>query len=330
MIKDLIKTYAGATLTGADIHVDTPLSNLAVAAFDLGDESFIADQIFPAIPVGKESDKYYVIEKDAFLRIPSTLRARRTAAKRVEFTVSSNSYFANNYALAAENALEDLINQDMALQIRQNSVKLVVTNLRRDQENRVAGLITSITNIGSGVQLTGTNKWSNNNSDPIADVTTAHAFIRSRTGGLSANTGVIDEDTLAIVRRHPLLLDMYKYTSGGEVTDEQLRAVFKVGRLLVGKGMKENMPEGSTTSSITNLWGNNLLLIHTGKATGLQTQTLGLRFQWRNPIFPANFAVATSIENKAGQKKVEILEAGYFQDEKIVAGDLAYCIQNTL
>jgi hypothetical protein len=32
--------------------------------------------------------------------------------------------------------------------------------------------------------------------------------------GLVANTAVMDWDTLQVLRRHPVLLDMYKYTSG--------------------------------------------------------------------------------------------------------------------
>lgn len=317
------------TASGKDIHFDVPLSNLAVSAFDDGSESGIAELLMPMVPVGNQSDKYYIIEKGAFLRIPNTLRAPRTAARRVEFNVSSDSYYAHNYALAGENAMEDLANADLAVQLRQNTTRLVVGNLKKDQERRIANLVTSISNVGSGVQLTGVNKWNDSSSDPIADITTGHAFIRQKTG-LKANVAVIDEDTHTIVRRHPLLLDMYKYTSGGELNDQQLREVFKVQRILVGEGIVENALEGASASSVTNIWGNNVVLAHVGPNTGLQSQTFGLRFQWRNPIFPANMGVSTAVENQAGQKKVEVLEAGYFQDEKVVASELAYVIQNTL
>lgn len=317
------------TASGKDIHFDVPLSNLAVSAFDAGEDTMIADQLLPSISVGKQSDKYYIVEKGAFLRIPNTLRAPRTAARRVEFEVSSDSFYAHNYALAAENAMEDMSNADIAVQLRQNSTRLVTTNLKKDQEVRVANLVTSISNVGSGVQLAGVNKWNDSGSDPIADITTGHAFVRQATG-LRPNVAVIDEDTLMIVRRHPLLLDMYKYTSGGELNDDQIRQVFKVNKMLVGSGIKENQIEGAAASSVTNIWGNNVLLAHVGPSTGLQSQTFGLRFNWRPPIFPANFGVTTAVENQAGQRKVEIVEAGYYQDEKVVASELAYVIQNTL
>ncbi len=317
------------TITGADAHVDVPLSNLAVEAFSAGDDEFIGDQVFPMVDVGKQSDKYYIIEKAAFLRDEDALRAEKTKARRIEFTVNSDRYFADNYALASENPLEVLSNADVAIRLRENSTKLVVGRLRRAQEIRVANAVTSATNLGSGVALTGTAKWTDFiNSDPIGDVTTGHATIKQVTG-LVANTMIMDWDTMMVVRRHPDLLDMFKYTSGGMLNQDQLGSVFGVSRMLIGQGVKENALEGAT-SSITNIWGNNVILAHIEPGTGLQTRTLGLRFQWRPAGFPGPMQVERQVEKGAGSRKVEIIEAGHFQDEKIVASELGYAITGTL
>lgn len=318
------------TPVGADAHHDVPLSNLAVAAFAAADDNLVAEGLFPAVPVGKQSNQYYVISRNEFWRLPQTglQRAPRTEPRRVQFTVSSEAYYAHNYALAAENALEDMENQDIAIQLRQNSTKLVTGLLRLDQEVRIADLVTSISNVGSGVQLTGADKWGDASSDPIGAVNTGHAFMRSQTG-LVANTAVIDWDTMQVVRRHPAMIDLFKHTTAGELTMAQIADVFKVDRILVGMALRENAVEGGT-SSVTNVWGNNVVLAHVGPSTGLQSMTLGLRLQWRNPIFPADFGVATNREDRAGQRKVEVLEAGHYQDEKIVAADLAYVIADTI
>lgn len=318
-----------ATPSGADAHLDVPLSNLAISAFNDGSEGYVADQLFPAIPVGKQSDKYYILTPGSFLRTGDDLRAPKTKARRIEFDVSSDSYFADNRALANENALEDLANADQALMLRENSVRLVTGQLRRNQEIRIANTVTSISNIGSGVALTGGNKWSDAlNSNPIADVTTAHAFIRNTTG-LRANTLVMDTDTIQVLRTHPRLLDMYKYTSGGQVTNEQLAAVFRVSRILEASGIKENALEGGT-SSLTNIWPNVAVLAHVGPATGMQSAVPGLRFRWRPEGIDTDFQVIRGVEAGAGSRKVEIVEANYYQAEKIVARNLAYAITGTL
>lgn len=321
------RVYAAASPSGRDIHVDAPLTNLAIRAFD-GGAFNIAPIICPPVPVGKQSDKYFVIDPDSWLRLPDTRRSPKAAPAQFDWKVSSDSYFSDNYALRGDNAFEDLANEDASISLRETTTQVIVDALMRDYENRVATTITSVTNVGSGVVLSGVNKWSDFvGSDPIADVTTGHAFIRQKTG-LVANTMVIDQDTYNVVRRHPLLLDMFKYTSGGLVNDEQLRSVFGVDQILIGKGVKNNALEGAT-ASMTNIWGNNVVLARVVPAVTKQTATFMLGFRWQPANIPGPFQVLRYNDADPG-KKIEWVEAGYYQDEKIVAKNLAYAITTTL
>lgn len=327
----LLASYAegvlGLGLTTRDVHIDVPLSNLAVEAFSVGE--FIGPQLFPVVDVRKQSDKYYTITKDSWLRTPSTaLRSPKQAPQRVEFDVSSDSYFADNFALASDNAHEVIANADDPIQLRARTTRFLVDMLMRDQEKRIANQCTSISNVGSGVVLSGANKWSNYlSSDPVADVTTGHAFIRSNTG-LLANTMLMDFDTYQTVRRHPVMLDMYKYTQGGLVNDAELKSVFKVDRLLVSNAIHNTAVENAT-AVLANIWGNNCLLMHIEPQTGMRTATFGLAFRWLNPELPTPWAVRVYNDPDPG-KRVEVIEAGYYQDEKIVARQLAYAITTTL
>ena len=180
-------------------------------------------------------------------------------------------------------------------------------------EVRIANLVTSISNVGSGVALTGVNKFSDYvNSDPISAINTGHAFIENNTG-LTANTMLLDKDTLRILRRHPVILDLFKYTAGGVVNDQQLKEVFDVETILVGRGVKNNAR--GATASITNIWGNNLLLARVVPGVSLQTQTFGLSFGGGRRASPLTCR-CTARSRAAGQRKVEIVEAGYYQTEK--------------
>jgi hypothetical protein len=328
------RSFVGATPVEGDGHVDTPLSNLAVAAFGQPTEGLIGDQVFPAVPVDKQSDRYYVIDKGNFRRRPDTvLRGPGTRARTINFKVGSDSYFADNYALGAETPIEWLHNADAAIRYRQNNTRLVVGALKREQEIRIANILTSATNLGSGVVLAGATRWSQlATSDPLADINTGHAFMLRQTG-LTPNTAIIDWDTLMVLRRHPQLLDLHKYTSGGEINDSQIAAALKVPRILVGKCFVQNEEEsaGTETISVTNVWGNNCILAYVDQSGGgLELATLGLRFQWNPPIFPANLGVMVAQDVGAGKKNVEIVEAGHYQDEKLVAADLGYIISTTL
>lgn len=317
-----------AQLTTRDVHIDVPLSNVAVEAFK--DGTFVGPSLFPVVAVGKQSDGYYVINKADWLRNPqTTLRAPKSAPRRVEFTVSTDTYFAHNYALAGENAFEALANADNAIQLRQRTTRKVVGDLMRDMEVRIAGLVTSITNIGSGVLLTGANKWSQyGSSDPISDIDSGHAFIHDTTG-YRANTLLLDYNTHRIVRRHPVLLDMYKYTQGGFLKLSELQEVFSVERILIGDAIFNAGKEG-VVASMQNVWGNSALLTYVDAAApSLQTATFGIGFRWTNPELPAPMTARVYDDPDPG-KKLELIEVGYYQAEKVVARDLAYLVGNTL
>lgn len=316
--------------TGSQLHIDVPLSNISIAAFNENADVQIASALLPIVPVDAQSDKYYTLTADDFLRIPDTKRSPKTMARLVNFSVSSDAYRCENFALASDYPLEDLSNADRILRLQRNASRLVTSGLGRDYVQRVANLVTSISNVGSGVALTGGSKWSDYvNSDPISDVTTAHAFIKNGTNFI-ANTALIDYDTLAIVRRHPVILDMYKYTSGGQATVAQLQEVFGVQRLLVGNGIARRNLEGGTAST-TNIWGNSFVLAYVDpNPVAPETATAGLSFRWTPTDFPAPMVAYINREQGAGSKWREIVEAQYFQTEKMVAPGLMYTITGAL
>ena len=323
-----VQNALASPLTTRDVHVDVPLSNIAVEAFR--DGTFVGPALFPVVPVGKQSDGYYTITKADWMRNPtSTLRAPKTPPRRVEFTVSTDTYYANNYALAGENAFEVLANADNPIVLRQRTTRKVVGDLMRDMEVRIANKVTSVSNVGSGVILAGANRWSDYaSSDPISDVDSGHAFIHNTTG-LRPNTLLMDYNTHRIVRRHPVLLDMYKYTQGGFVTDQELAVCFSVERILIGDAIRNTAAEGAA-ATMANVWGNNALLCYVDPtAPSLQTATFGLGFRWESPELPASMVARVYNDPDPG-KKVELTEVGYYQDEKIVARDLAYLIATTL
>lgn len=318
---------------GRNGHADRPLGNKAMMAFNATDAGFIGN-LFPAIPVSKQSDYYGIIDKASFLRREElgAKRAPGTAARRKLFTVSSDQFFCDGYAIAGEIPVEYGRNADDWIRLRENQTLALTHDLRLQQESRIAKLVTSISNVGSGVALTGTNKWSDGNSDPLGTVNTAHAFIRSQTG-LIANTMILDWNTEKILRQHPMIIDRFKYTTGnGQATRTQLAEFFDVSNIYVANAV-ENTGAETTGGDVTmgDVWGNTCILAHMGVAQGPMTQTPVHRFQWtNNGVYPGNFGVLRSMEDNAGDKHVEVLEVGHYQDEKIVARDLMYTITGTL
>jgi hypothetical protein len=311
--------------SGRQVHIDSPMSNLLVASFEtMGD--FVAQSLFPVVSVGKQSDKYYTLSKEAWLKQPNSRRSPRTAANRIEFDISSDAYFADNYALAGEIPVEDMANADTALALRKSTTAMIARNLLADLEIRTAAAVAS--NVSTIQRLTGANAWDAVNSADIqSQVQDAHISIFNNTG-LRANVLVLDYQSYLYAKRNKALIGLYQYTSSkpSMINDAQLAEAFSVDRVLVARSQKNNAAYGAT-ASITSIWGPTAILARVeAGAPSMMTATYGLSFRWTAPDLGAPMAVTSKLENDAGSRHIEILEGGYHQDEKVIASALGFMI----
>jgi hypothetical protein len=314
--------------TGRQIHVDTPLSNLLVAAFEAQGD-FVGMQLFPVVPVGKQSDKYYTLKKESWLTIQNTRRSPKTRANRIEFDVSSDSYFADNYAIGADIALEDLANADTGINLRSSNTSLIARMLMADAEVRIAATATlSGNHAGQLLCASGPTAWDSvNSADIVGQFTDAHLSI-FRATGLRANVAMMDYQSYVYAKNNSRLFSRFQYRATGPalVSDAQLMEALSVDRLLVARSQK-NVANANQTGSITSIWGPTAILARVEGGASMQAATWGLSFRWTDPQLGAPMAITTAVEDGAGSRKIEVLEGGYFQDEKIVAKELSYYIK---
>jgi len=311
--------------TGRQVHIDTPLSNMLSAAFETQGD-FVASNLFPVVSVGKRSDKYYVLQKEAWLRQPHTARAPRTKSNRIEFDISSDSYYAQNYALTAEIPAEDLANADTALNIRQSHTALVTRGLLADLEIRVQNR--AISNVSTVQRLTGADAWDAVNSADIrTQVGDAKLSIFNQTG-LVPNSLVLDFQSYEYARRNTRLYSLFQYgpaAADGFLSNAQMMAIFDVQNLWIARSQKNNANENQT-GSYTSIWGPTALLARVEPALTLMTATYGVSMRWTSPELGVPMAVQTSMEDGAGSRHIELLEGMYYQDEKVVASALGFYI----
>ena len=317
------RTYASAD---RDWHIDAALTEISIQ-YTLDPSKFIAPQVLPAVSVGKQSDKYFIWDKAFWFRIPQTQRAKGTAPKFVEFGVSSAGYFAENYMLGGRIPYEDLTNADQALALEDSIARGVTQLLMLDQENRVATLLTTAANAGSGTALTGTARWDDyGNSAPISDVTTGKAWMRLATGQ-TPNTLVVGAQVHDALLQHPDMIDRIKYVARADqaVIAAAIADIFGVQKYLVGEAVYNSAAEG-LAASMAYVWGKNATLLYVPPTPGLLVPSAGYSFRWKPEGF-TDFVVETKENDdiKAREKRV-----GYFQDEVITASDLLYIISTVV
>jgi hypothetical protein len=318
--------YAAAD---TDWHIDAALSEMSIQ-FNMDPGMYIGPSILPVVNVDKQSDRYLIWDKDYWFRIPQTRRAPATRANRVETSVSSAAYYAHNYSLEEPIPFEDLTNADAALAIEEGTARHVMQLLMLDQENRIATLLTTAANVGSGNALTGTAQWSDRaNSDPVSDVTTGRLWILKETGQ-KPNTLVNGQEVHDALLLHPDVIDRVKYTqrATNATLEAALSDIFGVARYLVGSAPKQNAAEGLPTSasSMTFIWGKNCSLFYAATAPGRNIPSGVYAFRWRPAGF-TDFIVETKDDDDI---KARVKRVNYFQDERITAQQLTYLLSTVV
>lgn len=317
--------------TGRDLHIDGPLSNILVNYRPSG---FIADRIFPVVPVGKQSDLFFQYSQADLWRIPDTTRSPLTAAKKVNFNVSSQTYFAKNYALATGISVEDSTNADDVLALRENKGKFIADILMLDYENRVAALCINTSNVNTMCVPTSVSggsqgQWATSTADPILDIDNAIQRVRDSSGYLPNNI-VFGWYAWQKFRRHVNVRAQLfpsaggTVPSGGVVQPSMVSGLFDIPNVMVAGVMRNTAAEG-LSQTLADIWGSHVALYYSPGRPSKETPAWGYSFRWNVPGAPG-----FQVEDLGYDKvlKGNILEVGYYQDEKIVSNLLATVIMS--
>ncbi len=318
----------GTPSTGRDLHVDVPLSNVVVGRRP---EGFIADELLPITPVSKQSDIFYKYNHGHFRRREANLthRAPGTEAKKVHFTVTSDTYFAPNYALATDWPVEDEVNADEVLAWAETSAINLTDRLLVDYEVRIADLAVTSANVHTVTTIN--TAWSNTTgSRPLDDMASEVENFR-QVSGMRPNIAIVPEQVMTVLRRNDQLRDILFGDRGGLVNETQLAQLIGVDRVLVPAAQVNTFGETETENnsfSLSDAWGPHFWLAKINLLQGRFTDTWMNAFRWTSPLLGVPFAVQRHPFD-AKKKKFDI-EVGYYQDEKIVSTDLAVRVQSVI
>src|SRR5882672_3813787 len=120
--------------TVADVHVAAALTNIAVAY--LQDESaYVADKVFPLVPVQHQTDVYFVWSKADFFRDEAQQRADAAESAGTGVNLKTQTYSAKIWALHQDIGPQLRANADPAVDIDVVSTRQLMQKLmiRRDR-----------------------------------------------------------------------------------------------------------------------------------------------------------------------------------------------------
>lgn len=307
--------------TGRNLHVDVPLSNVLINRRPTG---FIADQFIPQTPVNKQSDHFYRFRHGEWARYESglTLRAPRAEPRKVHFSVSSDTYFAPNYALGTDLAAEDVVNADSVLRWADRHSGFLMNRLMMDYEWRIAQLAVNTSNVRT-VTLTSCG-WFNAGAPIVTHMLAWKEQFRQATG-MMPNTMVVPEGLRQYITVNSQLSGILFGTRGGLATMEQIAGLVGIERILVPATQSNTFNETETMNgswSYTDVWGNtSIWMSYTDTLPGMETDTWIQAFRWTDPELGVPFAVERLPYDP--RRKTYDMQVGYYQGEKVVSTDLA-------
>jgi hypothetical protein len=306
-----------------DLHIDVLLSNLAIRYEPKG---MIGEMISPVVGVNKRSDGYPIWSKAEAWSTSDDKRSPGGRANKLERSVSSDTFYCQNYAHNMPLTLEDRENMDAAYiqDLRNGKTKFIKGRLMMNMEKRIANQVNSTSNVGSSSGVS--SGWSNLNngkSDPLGDIFTAIYNIEDASG-IRPNSMVIGNDAWRNLRRHADIVSNNWGTSGQGKSRyaslEQIKAIFELENVFVGR-VYENTADENQSGTYSNMWGDNVLVFY--QAEQRDDPSFMKSFRWQRPSIPNFQAEVFPYDPKTKSEEVEL---GYYQDEKIVASELSFLL----
>lgn len=293
--------------TLSDVHVNRPLTNISLA-FIQSEDAFVADKVFPNIPVLKQSDSYFVFPKGMWNRNTMKKRSPGTESAGSGYTLdSSNTYSADVWALHKDIPDQVRANTDSPLQPDIEAVRFLNTQYLISREVNWATAFFATgkwttewtgTAAAGSVDSTHVLQWNDPASTPIEDVRRMKQTVQLVGGGNRPNKMTIGRAVFDTLMDHPDIIDRIKYgqTPGSPAmaNKETLAKLLELEEIFVMDGIQNSGAEGQTDSHAF-IGGKNALLTYTPSAPGLMTPSAGYTFSWTG--FLGGTAMGTRIKS---------------------------------
>ena len=311
--------------TVADVHVSTALTMISVA-YVQDQANYIADKVFPMVPVQHRTDIYYTWTKADWFRDEAQQRADATESAGTGVNLTTASYLAAVWALHQDIGTQVRANADPAVNLDVASSEQLMQKLliRRDRIFMTKYMATGkwgtdITGTAGGVPGSSTPAYWDDDagSDPFTDIAVGQTTILQNTG-MMPNRLVLSWNAYQALRKHPLVVDRIKYTTktfAGTITPDLLAACFDVEMCLVSKAVYNTAQQG-VAASMSFAMGKHALLCYAAPSPSLMTPTAGYTFAWQG------FTGTNSLGIRVSQIPMNQLGVGTVRNEAEMAFDM--------
>ncbi|MCY4318377.1 MAG: major capsid protein [Alphaproteobacteria bacterium] len=334
-----------------DVHVNTPLTNISIAYMQ-AEAMFVANRIFPMVPVMKRSDVYYTFDRDDWLRDEMQERAPGTESSGSGYKVATENYMTRVYAHHKDIDDQTRANADMQVRLDANATRFVTQKGLIQRERRFAAValqddvwnykvmgqaapgnlgVNLFSDTASELTDATIQQWSQSTSNPIEDIKTMKRAVQVRTS-FRPNVLVIGRSAYDVLTEHPDILDRMNrgQTRGNVMANMQdLMQLFELDDIVIMDAIynTDGPSLGATPLTSYNFVNDDdALLLYRPSQPGLEVPSAGYMFAWTGLVGGSNgMRVKRFRMEQIESSRIELQQA---YDFKVTGADLAVWMED--
>jgi hypothetical protein len=304
--------------TSRDLHIDQLNTSASIA---YRNQSYIADEMFPLLPVQKQSGILTEYDQSYWFRDEAKMAGPGAEVQLAEYAVdTTDTYFCSRHRLGRLIYDEQRDNADAPFNLEREATEFLTDKIQlRREVNFVTQHFTTgkwTTDKTGGTDFT---QWSNYaGSSPVVDVAaykdTVEALI-----GREPNKFTVGKQVYIQLKNHPDVIDLIKYTQRGQVSSEILASLLEFEKLLIGRAIYTTDKEGTAEGSVTysRVWGKHGLMVYTPPSPSLMTPSAGYTVVWNRVAGAAQYM--QRFRREEAEADLLVINS-YFSQKRTAAG----------
>lgn len=269
----------------AKTHIDRALTDVSVAYIQ-DQNAFVADKIFPIIPVTRQSDLYFIYDKETFFLDDAVERTNGAESTGGDYNVEqSEPYFCRVYAYHKNVTDRDRLNMENPLDADRDATEFVTQKLLVKRER---DFVEKYLKAGVwGLDVTGVDstpvgntqciKWNKPLSNIIQDIRKYKRTMLENTG-YEPNMLCLSRGAYDALCDHEEILDRIKYTQKGQVTKDLIASLLEIENVVVSNAVYKT--EKGLSGEMKFVSKNNALLCYVADRPSLKRPSAGYIFAW--------------------------------------------------
>lgn len=224
---------------------------------------FVGGALFPTVAMPTRAAKRIEFDRSSFRR-RRTRRAPGAPIAALEFGYEGKAVNLHQEALSAIVPIEHQqeANAVPGIDLQRTALDTVLAVIALEKEIQQAEVARNAASYAATnkAALAGDYKWSDPDSDPLAQVSDAKEVIRKRIGR-RPNTLLIAGGLTSALQKHPKITDHFKFTTSSTVTLPMLTSYFDIQNLVSGDGIYD-LADGTSV----DIWGGDAILAYVAPA----------------------------------------------------------------